>query len=180
MKTFSQFITEAKKRLKSYTVYSGRSPEDSESIRQTGKFRTPIAGGASGPGIYGSTNKNVARTYARAGGSSPESGDRNVVQMRVPKSHLKTTEPGYKGRSQSFDIINNNPNTKVVRIPDTAQPDELKTPRKYLTGIGKRDSKGDHVVLNPDYASSRIVSRPPPTIRSKDKKKRSNTQPKRK
>jgi hypothetical protein len=169
MKTFSQFIAEAEKRLKSYTVYSGRSPEDAESIKKTGKFSNPA-----GLGVFGSTNKNVARTYARAGKSPPESGDKNVVQMRVPKSHVTTTEPGYKGRDQSVGIIKNNPNTKAVRIPNTAQSGELKTPS------GKRDSKGDHVVMNPDYASSRIVSLPSPTMRAKDKKKRTKIQPKKK
>ena len=61
-----------------------------------------------------------------------------------------------------------------MRIPDTAQPGELKTPS------GKRDSKGDHVVMNPDYASSRIVSRPQPTMRASDKSRRTQTQPKKK
>lgn len=177
MKTFSQFIQEAR-RIQYYRVYSGRSPEDAENIKKTGQFRSPISGGASGPGIYGSTNKNVARTYARSGGSSPESGDQNVVQMRVPKSDVKITDSGYEGRLQSFNLFRDDPETRVVRIPNTAQPEELKTPKKYLTGIGKRDSSGDHVVLNPDYASSKLISKSQPTMSAKGKKRRSKTQPK--
>jgi len=180
MKTYQEFLTEAQKRISQYTVYHGRSVEGAKRTRESGEFREPRSAGASGHGIYGSTNKNVARTYSRASGTKPDQGDMGVIQMRVPKSHITTTKPGYEGRTQSFNIIRNNPETKAVRIPNTAQPEELKPPKKYLTGIGKRDKEGDHVVLNPQYASSKIVKNPPPTIKASDKSKRTRTTPKRK
>jgi hypothetical protein len=179
MKTYSEFIAEAQKRLKSYTVYSGRSPEDAENVRNTGTFREPRGAGASGRGIYGSTNKNVAREYSRRGGHTPEQGDRGVLQMRVPKKHVIQSKPGFAGRSQSYDTFKDNPKTRAVRIPDTATPDELRGPKKSLTGVGKTDKKGDHIVLNPEYASSRIVSRPQPKIKA-DKPKRRKIAPKKK
>jgi len=169
MKTYEQFIQEAQRRISQYLVYSGRSPESARRTRETSSFRNPRSGGASGTGIYGSTNLNVARTYARAAGSKPEQGDAGIVQMRVPKSQTITTKPGYEGSTQSFGLMKS-PETKAVRIPDRAQPDELKTPRKFLTGVGKRDSKGDHFVLNPEYASSRVVRNPSPIIKKKKSK----------
>jgi hypothetical protein len=165
MKTYQQFLTEAQKRISQYTVYHGRSVEGAKRARQSGQFREPRSGGASGPGIYGSTNKNVARTYSRASKTTPDQGDMGIVQMRVPKKDVITTEPGFKGRSQSFDMIKQNPDTKAIRIPNTATPDELKRPKKFLTGIGKRDERGDHFVMNPQYASSKIVKNPPPIIK---------------
>ena len=161
----------SKSRLQFYRVYSGRSPESADRIRKNREFREPRSPGASGQGIYGSTNRNVARTYSRAGGSSPDAGDRNVVQMRVPKSHVITTKPGFDGGYQSYNLFRDHPDTRAVRIPNRARPDELKGPKKVLTGIGNRDSHGDHFVLNSKYASSKLIS-PPPTIPTKNKPKR--------
>jgi hypothetical protein len=167
MKTYSQFLIEAQQRISQYTVYTGRSVDSAKKARQSGQFREPRASGASGYGIYGSTNRNVAREYSRRGGATPDQGDMGIVQMRIPKKDVITTEPGFKGRGQSYDTIKERPDTKAVRIPNTATPDELRGPKKSLTGLGKRDQSGDHVVLNPKYASSKIVKTPPPIIKKK-------------
>jgi hypothetical protein len=167
MKTYQNFLTEAQKRISQYTVYTGRAVDSAKKARESGSFREPRASGASGYGIYGSTNKNVAREYSRRAGATPEHGDMGVVQLRVPKKDMTTVEPGFKGRSQSYDKIKERPETKAVRISDTATPDELRRPKKVLTGLGKRDSSGDHIVMNPKYAAGKIVKNPPPIIKKK-------------
>ena len=59
---------------------------------------------------------------------------------------------------------------KILRVPDAHggydQP--------------RRANNGSYIILDKDVANKSIDENPPPTIRAKDKTKRSNTQPKRK
>jgi hypothetical protein len=71
MKTFQEFITEAKKQLKYYTLHHGTSPEGKKLIQKTGLKKSPD--GAYGSGVYSSTNRRISNVH----------GD-STITMKVP------------------------------------------------------------------------------------------------
>ena len=75
MKTFSQFITEAEKRMKMVRLKHGTSSDSAEKIKKSG-FK--------GDEVHTSTNTNTARGFGRRYDKNP-----SVVTMLVPKKKIK-------------------------------------------------------------------------------------------
>ena len=75
MKTFSQFITEAEKRMKMVRLKHGTSSDSAEKIKKSG-FK--------GDEVHTSTNTNTARGFGRRYDKNP-----SVVTMLVPKKSIK-------------------------------------------------------------------------------------------
>ena len=98
MKTFSQFITQAKQRLKYYTLYHGTSPEGKKSIQNTRLKKSPD--GAYGSGVYSSTNRRISNVH----------GD-STITMKVPAKKINTKD--VKSGTDALDKDNS-----VVRIPN--------------------------------------------------------------
>jgi hypothetical protein len=79
MKTFTQFIAEAK-RLKFVKMYHGTSASSADKIKKSG-FNTPE--------VYASTSKEIAKSFGNRKGEGTK-----VVSFRVPKKHIKDKAPG--------------------------------------------------------------------------------------
>jgi hypothetical protein len=75
MKTYSQFITEAEKRLKMVRVHHGTSRAGAENIKKSG-FK--------GSEVYAATHPNTARGFGKRYDEKP-----SVVKMLVPKKSIK-------------------------------------------------------------------------------------------
>jgi len=79
MKTFKQFIAEAK-RLRFVKMYHGTSTSSADKIKKSG-FNTPE--------VYASTSKEIAKSFGNRKGE-----DTKVVSLRVPKKDIKNEPPG--------------------------------------------------------------------------------------
>jgi hypothetical protein len=150
MKTYSQFIAEAEKQLKYYTLYHGTSPEGKKSIQNTGLKKSPD--GAYGSGVYSSTNRRISNVH----------GD-STITMKVPAKKINTKD--VKSGTDALDKDNS-----VVRIPNAGTRTSA-----YRNLKGKKD----FVVLDQDVANKHIVKNPSPTVKS-GKEKRKKIQPKKK
>ena len=75
MKTFSQFITEAEKRMTMVRVHHGTSSDDAKKIKKSG-FK--------GDEVHTSTNTNTARGFGRRYDKNP-----SVITMLVSKKKIK-------------------------------------------------------------------------------------------
>ena len=82
MKTYSQFITEAK-RIRIHTVYHGTSPEAAEKIKSSG-FK--------GDEVHASTDPEIAKGFGARYSKTP-----TTVRMRIARSAIKSnSERGAK------------------------------------------------------------------------------------
>lgn len=75
MKTYSQFITEAK-RIRIHTVYHGTSPEAAEKIKSSG-FK--------GDEVHASTDPEIAKGFGARYSKTPTN-----IRMRIAKSAIKS------------------------------------------------------------------------------------------
>jgi len=75
MKTFSQFITEAEKRMKMVRVHHGTSSDTAERIKKSG---------FEGDEAHAATHSNTARGFAKRKGEKTSN-----VTMLVPKKSIK-------------------------------------------------------------------------------------------
>jgi hypothetical protein len=177
MKTFQEFISEAK-RIKFHTVYHGTTPENKKKIVSSG-FKEPGETGGYGKGVYGSTNRNVARDYSSSAGTKSTEGDRGIVQVRVPAKHMTNFKKNDTSTHVSSTEKMKQPETKAVRVKNAALRGELRKPVKpeQRYGSAGHDESGDYVIMKHDYASGKIVKNPSPILKS-GKEKRTKTQPK--
>lgn len=180
MKTFQEFIAEAK-RLKFHTVYHGTTPENKKKI-VSGGFKEPGETGGYGKGVYGSTNKNVARDYSSSAGTQSSEGDRGIVTVRIPAKHMTNIKNKDSSTHTSSTEKMKEPATKAVRVKNAALRGELRKPvkpgKKY--GSAGHDESGDYVIMKHDYASGKVVKNPQPTMRASGKSRRTQTQSKKK
>jgi len=79
MKTFQEFIAEAKK-LRYVKMYHGTSASSADKIKKSG-FNTPE--------VYTSTSKETAKSFGQRKGE-----DTKVISFRVPKKDIKDKSPG--------------------------------------------------------------------------------------
>jgi len=75
MKTYSEFITEAEKRMKMVRVHHGTSSDTAEKIKKSG-FK--------GDEVHAATHSNTARGFAKRKGEKTSN-----VTMLVPKKSIK-------------------------------------------------------------------------------------------
>jgi hypothetical protein len=75
MKTYSQFIAEAEKKLKMVRVHHGTSPASAENIKKSG-FK--------GDEVHAATHPNTARGFGKRYDEKP-----STVTMLVPKKSIK-------------------------------------------------------------------------------------------
>ena len=75
MKTYCQFITEAKRRIAFQTVYHGTSPESAEKIK---------ASGFKGDEVHASTDPDIAKGFGARYSKNP-----TTVRMRIVRSSIK-------------------------------------------------------------------------------------------
>ena len=183
MKTFLEFIEEAKRvrvlRTKHYT-----SPENKKEIMDKGFKDSPSSGTYHPKGksvVYTTPSSRVGNDY----GTRP-------VNLRIvnPKTHSTDSPKGYRSKLKSWmrdvsdeDLVKdkNRPTDprkqarsaiesgkKIVRVPDAHENPLRKVPR------------GSYIMVDKEVANKSIDKNPQPTMRAKDKAKRSKTQPKRK
>jgi hypothetical protein len=117
MKTYSEFITEAEKRIRMVRVHHGTSSDTAEKIKKSG-FR--------GDEVHAATHPNTARGFAKRKGEKTSN-----VTMLVPKKSIK--DQPEKG-------------AKAVKTQGQRGTDALG--RKHYS-----------VVMDPEYASKKIVKR---------------------
>jgi hypothetical protein len=183
MKTFLEFIEEAKRvrvlRTKHYTT-----PENKKEIMDKGFNDSPSSGTYHPKGksvVYTTPSSRVGNDY----GTRP-------VSLRIvnPKTHSTDSPKGYRSKLKSWmrdvsddDLVKdkNRPTDprkqsksaiesgkKIVRVPDAHENPLRKVPR------------GSYIMVDKEVANKSIDKNPQPTMRAKDKAKRSKTQPKRK
>jgi hypothetical protein len=171
MKTYKEFIAEAKKRISFTSVYRGDAPNISKEIKRNRNVRSSEYG-VYGPGVYASSDKNVARHY-----SGIKNSDEGVTKSRILKRSYKTVRtPEHnhpEGIQKSREVIFGG-NKKSVRIKGAASEQERRShaPNKV------KGTSSDYFVVNPDTFNKGITKQP--TIRAKGKPQRTKTQPKRK
>ena len=117
MKTYSEFITEAEKRIRMVRVHHGTSSDTAEKIKKSG-FK--------GDEVHAATHPNTARGFAKRKGEKTSN-----VTMLVPKKSIK-------GQPEK--------GAKAVKTQGQRGTDALG--RKHYS-----------VVMDPEYASKKIVKR---------------------
>lgn len=116
MKSYSQFIVEAKRRIGFKTVLHGTSKDSAEKIKKSG-FNTDE--------VHAATHRDTARSFgSRTGDSEP-----TIIRMRIPAKSIKSQPE--KGAN-------------VVKT-------------KGQRGIDSLGRKHYSVVMNPEYASKKII-----------------------
>jgi hypothetical protein len=181
MKTFQEFLEEAKRvrvlRTKHYTT-----PENKKEIMDKGFKDSPSSGTYHPKGksvVYTTPSSRVGNDY----GTRP-------VSLRIvnPKTHSTDSPKGYRSKLKSWmrdvsddDLVKdkNRPKDprkqsksaiesgkKIVRVPDAHENPLRKVPR------------GSYIMVDKEVANKSIDKNPQPTMRAKDKAKRSKTQPK--
>jgi hypothetical protein len=175
MKTYAEFIVEAQKKLKFLNAYRGDPKEVSSSIKKNKNAR-PSEYGVYGPGVYASSDKNVARSYSSDYGNKKHS-DVGVTRSRIPSKKITTIRtPEHSsnvGIQKSRELVYGNPKTSV-RIKNAASSHERQksSPNKKPKG-----TESDYLVVNPDTFNKGITTEP--TIKA-NKPKRTKISPKKK
>jgi hypothetical protein len=185
-KTFLEFITEARRMRVLRTAHYNNSSAVRD-IHDTG-FRQ----GTRSDGAYHDKGMNVVYTTpsSRVGADyGPKRVHFKLVNPKVtnidsPKNYGKRIKDWMRDSSDD-DLVNdrNRPKdsfnqsreairggSKVIRVPDAhGGHDEP-----------KKGNRGSYIILDKEVANKSIDRNPQPTIRSKDKKRRTQTQPKKK
>lgn len=138
MKTYSQFIEEAQKRIAFVILHHGSDEDSVESIKRTGP--RPSTKGSEGPGHYVTPDKKKAEKYAEFT-SKQRNKKPAVVSYRVPKNRVTTTDTIPRGVTSQQKTSEDKPVVRNVR-----------------TG---------HVVMDPDYANKKMIRKTKPIIRRK-------------
>ena len=182
MKTFSEFISEASKRVRVLKTKHYTTPENKKEIMSKGFKDSPSSGTYHPQGksvVYTTPSSRVGNDY----GTRP-------VSLRIvnPKTHSTDSPKNYRSKLKSWmrdasdeDLVKdkNRPTDprkqsksaiesgkKIVRVPDAHENPLRKVPR------------GSYIMVNKEVANKSIDKNPQPTMRAKDKTKRSKTQPK--
>ena len=182
MKTFSQFIIEAKKRVRVLNTKHYTTPENKKEIIDKGFKDSPSSGTYHPKGksvVYTATKSRVGNDY----GTKP-------VSLRIvnPEIHSTDSPKDYRSKLKSWmkdasdeDLVKdkNRPidprkqaksaiesGKKIVRVPDAHENPMRKVP------------KGSYIMVDKDTANKSIDKNPRPTIRANDKPKRTQIAPK--
>jgi len=172
-KTFREFLEEAK-RIRFLSVYRGDSKEVAQDIKKNKSARSSEYG-VYGPGVYASSDRNVARHYSGSSGNRPHT-DVGVTKSRIPVKSIKTIgtpeHSDSKGIQKSRELVYGDPKTSV-RIKNAASGQERTSdaPNKK-----PRKNESDYLVVNQDTFNRGITTQP--TMRAKGKERRTKTQPK--
>jgi len=180
-KTFQEFIDEAR-RMRVLRTAHYTSAENKKKIMDAGFKDSPSSGTYHTQGksvVYTTPSSRVGNDY----GTRP-------VNLRIvnPKIHSTDSPKGYRSKLKSWmrdasdeDLVKdkNRPTDprkqsksaiesgkKIVRVPDAHENPMRKVPR------------GSYIMVDKEVANKSIDRNPQPTIRSKDKKRRTKTQPK--
>jgi len=180
-KTFSEFLEEAK-RIKVLRTAHYTSASNKENILKSG-FRDSRTGT-----YHPDDNKRTVYTTPSSIVGNDYGNRRVSLSIVNPKTKSTLSPNQYRDRVKELAKNNEGENlmnkakkispivqsrdsiesgTKIVRVPDA-----------HRHGAGK--VRGSYIMVDKDVANKSIDENPPPTIRAKDKAKRSNTQPKRK
>jgi len=138
MKTYSQFIEEAQKRIEFVRLHHGSDEDSVKSIKRTGP--RPSVQGSEGPGHYVTPDKKKAEKYAEFT-SKQRKKKPSVVSYRVPKNRVTTTDTIPKGVTSQQKTSKDKPVVRNIR-----------------TG---------HVAMDPDYANKKMIRKTEPIIRRK-------------
>jgi len=183
MKTFQEFIDEARRiRVLRTAHYTSRS--DKEKIMKSGFKDLPSTGT-----YHPDDRKGIVYTTPSSRVGSDYGGSR--VNLRLINPKMKSTDsPRDFGKnikswmaSASIEDINDKKGkptsavdqarsafkkgTKVVRVPNAHGG--------FTPKPGK--AQGSYIMMDKDVANKSIDKNPPPTVKAKDKAKRSKTQP---
>lgn len=141
MKTYTQFIAEARQRIALTRLHHGSDRASIESIRRSGPKSSKE--GSQGPGHYVTPDETKARKYAEF--TSKQRGkEPSVVSYLVPSNRI----------------------TRVDTIPRKL----TKEPQVSITTPIIHNTRTGHAVIDTNYAKNRIV-KPSSIIRAKNKKK---------
>jgi GNAT superfamily N-acetyltransferase len=166
MKTFSQFIVEAKQKLKMVRVYHGTSKSNAEKIKSDGF--NDSEDGAYGSGVYSSTSRNVARRYSRDAGaaSGKHAVDSGVVSSIIPSKKVKTirqsSPESQEGRNKSKELRKSG--QPAVRVKNAATGHETAKP-----GKGHED-EADYIISDTKVVNKGIEKNPRVFRPTKDQK----------
>jgi hypothetical protein len=183
MKTYSEFIVEAQKRVKVLNTKHYTTPENKKEIMSKGFKDSPSSGTYHPQGksvVYTTPSSRVGNDY----GTRP-------VNLRIvnPKTHSTDSPKGYRSKLKSWmrdasdeDLVKdkNRPTDprkqaksaiesgkKIVRVPDAHENPMQKVP------------KGSYIMVDKDTANKSIDKNPQPKIKA-DKPKRRKIAPKKK
>jgi hypothetical protein len=181
MKTFQEFITEAKKikilRTAHYTTPEGRDKILQQGFKPqgTGKYHPRDDDGNKYSTVYTTPSSRVGSDYGNARVNL------KLVNPRVHTTAISGSEHHKKFKTSSDDekkkLINPiddssdaiKKGSKVTRVKDAHQPG-------YISG----EARGSYVMVDRETANKSIDKNPPPTLKAKSKPRRVQTQPKKK
>ena len=141
MKTFSEFLDEATKRISFKTFHHGSDEKSVASIKGTGPKPSPQ--GSEGPGHYVTPDRKKAEKYAEFT-SKQRNKKPAVVSYRVSTQSIQKTSDIPKG-------LTSKPKTSVEK------------PVIQNTRTG-------HVAMNAEYANKRMIRNPQPVIKKSTSK----------
>jgi hypothetical protein len=148
MKSYSEFITEARSRLAFTRLHHGSDSDSIESIRKSGPKSSKE--GSQGPGHYVTPDAQKARKYAEF--TSQQRGKKpSVVSYRVPSDRI----------------------SRVDSIPKKLTTEPQVSSKKPVV----HNTRTGHAVIDTDYAKGRMIASSP-TVRAKGKERRTKTAPK--
>jgi hypothetical protein len=181
MKTFRQFITEAK-RMRVLRTAHYTSRENKNSILKSGFKESP----SSGTYHPEKTNKTVYTTPTpRVGNDYGYS----RVNLKFVNPKVKNTISHKKSREKKKELLQKYEGEELMKRAKKVSP--IQQSREYIKkghkivrvpdahNAGAKAGKGSYIMVDIDTANKNISKNAPPTIRAKDKPQRTKTQPKR-
>jgi hypothetical protein len=130
MKSYTQFITEANKRIHMVKLHHGTSASNAEKINKSG---------FSGDEVHASTSSDIAKSFGQRKGE-----DTRIIRMNVPKNNVKSDAPTkvLKTRGQRGTDNYGREHYSVIMSPDYASKKISKgTPVIPAPRLGKEFKK---------------------------------------
>lgn len=182
MKTFKEFITEAKRIRVLRTAHYTSNDNKSKILR--GGFKDSPSTGAYHP----DDNKRTVYTTP----SSRVGGDYGYarVNLAIVNPKMTTTNTPTQYKSKVKDIVQNYTGDDLQQKAKEASPFHqsrraissgakiVRAPDAHEVGRS-RGNKGSYIMVDKDVANKSISKNPPPTIKARNRPRRSRTQPKR-
>lgn len=186
MKTFSEFITEARKRrVRVLRTAHYTSASNKDEILRSGFIDSPSTGT-----YHPDERKGIVYTTPSSRVGSDYGSSRVNLRVVNPKM-TRTDSPrdfgsnikNWMASASDEDIANKTgkPTSSVDQAKQAFRQGSkiVSVPNAHGGFIPKPGQpQGSYVMIDKDVANSSIVKEPQPTIRARNKKKRSNTQPK--
>lgn len=136
MRTYREFITEARKRIKFNIFHHGSDRDSIQSIRSSGP--RPSQQGSEGPGHYVTPDRKKAEKYSQFT-SKQRKKEPGVVSYRVSPNKIMRVDTIPKGLTN-----------------------QTKTTDKHPVVLNTRTG---HAVMNPEYAKKAMIKPKPGVIR---------------